>query len=158
MLQDYDSRLQTSLVQFLFHGTCKTKLAILAFLYCRDFVKNPTNCTKILFSSCFSITHIYVVAVSSLAWNHQDPGARFIHTVCMHRIQWSCEGLTSVHNEYTGYTLKHLLLRHMYNLPLPNLCANYCRMCTWCNMFKLPPRATLMQSIFSSTKLPHPEV
>ena len=30
---------------------------------------------------------------------------------------------TSVHNEYTGYTLKHLLLRHMYNLSLPNLCA-----------------------------------
>ena len=27
----------------------------------------------------------------------------------------------SVHNEYTGYTLKHLLLRHMYNLPLPML-------------------------------------
>ena len=24
-------------------------------------------------------------------------------------------------NEYTGYTLKHLLLRHMYNLPLLNL-------------------------------------
>ena len=24
----------------------------------------------------------------------------------------------SVHNKYTGYTLKHLLLRHMYNLPL----------------------------------------
>ena len=24
----------------------------------------------------------------------------------------------SVHNEYTGYTLKHLFLRHMYNLPL----------------------------------------
>ena len=29
----------------------------------------------------------------------------------------------SVHNEYTGYTLKHLLLKHMYNLSLPNLCA-----------------------------------
>ena len=29
----------------------------------------------------------------------------------------------SVHNEYTGYTLKHLLLRHMYNLLLPKLCA-----------------------------------
>ena len=29
----------------------------------------------------------------------------------------------SVHNEYTGYTLKHLLLRHMYNLSLLNLCA-----------------------------------
>ena len=27
----------------------------------------------------------------------------------------------SVHNEYTGYTLKHLLLRHMYNLSLPML-------------------------------------
>ena len=39
----------------------------------------------------------------------------------MRRIWWSCEGLTSVHNEYTGYTLKHLLLRHMYNLPLPVL-------------------------------------
>ena len=49
--------------------------------------------------------------------------ARFIRTVCMRRIRWSCEGLTSVHNEYTGYTLKHLLLRHMYNLPLPKLCA-----------------------------------
>ena len=29
----------------------------------------------------------------------------------------------SIHNEYIGYTLKHLLLRHMYNLSLPNLCA-----------------------------------
>ena len=29
----------------------------------------------------------------------------------------------SVHNEYTGYTLKHLLLRHMYNLVLLKLCA-----------------------------------
>ena len=47
--------------------------------------------------------------------------ARFIHTVCMRRIRWSCEGLTSVHHEYTGYTLKHLLLRHMYNLSLPML-------------------------------------
>ena len=24
----------------------------------------------------------------------------------MHRIQWSCEGLTSVHNKYTGYTFE----------------------------------------------------
>ena len=46
------------------------------------------------------------------------PHARFIRTDCMRRIRWSCEGLTSVHNEYTGYLLKHLLLRHMYNLPL----------------------------------------
>ena len=27
----------------------------------------------------------------------------------------------SVHNEYTGYLLKHLLLRHRYNLLLPVL-------------------------------------
>ena len=27
----------------------------------------------------------------------------------------------SVHNKYTGYTLKNLLLRHLYNLPLPVL-------------------------------------
>ena len=31
--------------------------------------------------------------------------------------------LRLLHNEYTGYTLKHLLLRHMYNLLLPKLCA-----------------------------------
>ena len=49
------------------------------------------------------------------------PLARFIHTVCMRRIRGSCEGLTSVHNKYTGYLLKHLLLRHMDNLPLPVL-------------------------------------
>ena len=47
--------------------------------------------------------------------------ARFICTICMRRIRRSCEGLTSVHNKYTGYTLKHLLLRHMYNLSLPML-------------------------------------
>ena len=44
----------------------------------------------------------------------------------------------SVHNEYTGYTLKHLLLRPMYNLLLPILpCyaqalhseTSYCYMC-----------------------------
>ena len=44
--------------------------------------------------------------------------ARFIRTVCMRRIRRSCKGLTSVHNEYTGYTLMHLLPRHMYNLSL----------------------------------------
>ena len=53
-------------------------------------------------------------------WLYKET-ARFIRTVCMRRIRWSCEGLTSVHNEYTGYTLKHLLLRHMYNFLLPML-------------------------------------
>ena len=33
--------------------------------------------------------------------------------------------LRQSHNEYAGYTLKHLLLRHMYNLPLPKLRALY---------------------------------
>ena len=33
--------LQTTLVQFISNGTAKTKLAILAFLYCGEFVKNP---------------------------------------------------------------------------------------------------------------------
>ena len=28
-----------------------------------------------------------------------------------------------LHNKYTWIQLEHLLLRHMYNLPLPNLCA-----------------------------------
>ena len=70
---------------------------------------------------CFEICHIS-------CWSKLQPSsktivlnARFIRTVCMRRIRWSCEGLTSVHNEYTGYTLKHLLLRHMYNLSLPML-------------------------------------
>ena len=27
------------------------------------------------------------------------------------------------HNEYAGYTLKNVLLRHMYNFLLPKLCA-----------------------------------
>ena len=49
--------------------------------------------------------------------------ARFIRTVCMRRIRWSCEGLTSVTQQIHWIQLKHLLLRHMYNLPLPKLCA-----------------------------------
>ena len=59
--------------------------------------------------------------VPPLPGNPESATARFIRTDCMHRIRWSREGLTSVHNEYTGYLLKHLLLRHMYNLPLPVL-------------------------------------
>ena len=72
------------------------------------------------------VRRIYKDYFNSEVWGSSLAGeshARFIRTVCMRRIWWSCEGLTSVHNEYTGYTLKHLLLRHMYNLSLPNLCA-----------------------------------
>ena len=65
------------------------------------------------------IPNVKIVKNPSLVVLH----ARFFRTVCMRTIRWSCEGLTSVHNEYTGYTLKHLLLRHMYNLSLPKLCA-----------------------------------
>ena len=31
--------------------------------------------------------------------------------------------LRLLHNKYAGYNLKHLLLRHTYNLSLPKLCA-----------------------------------
>ena len=48
---------------------------------------------------------------------------------CMRRIRWSCEGLTSVHNKYTGWSLKYLLLRHMYNLSLPIYMLLY--RCVW---------------------------
>ena len=37
--EDYILRLQTSLVLFISYGTAKMKLAILAFLYCGEFVK-----------------------------------------------------------------------------------------------------------------------
>ena len=33
--------------------------------------------------------------------------------------------MSVTHNKYAGYTLKHLLLRHMYNLPLPNYMLPY---------------------------------
>ena len=67
---------------------------------------------KIIGRTCFCKVSTSLVDIS---------GARFIRTVCMRRIWWSCEGLMSVHNEYARYTLKHLLLRHMYNLSLPKL-------------------------------------
>ena len=35
--------LQISFVQFLSNGKAKMKLAILAFLYCGEFVKNPSD-------------------------------------------------------------------------------------------------------------------
>ena len=45
------------------------------------------------------------------------------------------------HNEYTGYTLKHLLLRHMYNLLLPKLCATLlvagAQLFSYCDFFVL---------------------
>ena len=49
--------------------------------------------------------------------------ARFICTICTCRIWWSCQGLTSVSQWIHWMQLKHLLLRHMYNLSLLNLCA-----------------------------------
>ena len=80
----------------------------------------------------------------------------------MRRIRWSCEGLTSVHNKYTGYTLKHLLLRHMYNLPLlvllcyaQALCSetSYCYCCVsrsteWSYWMK--PRTVLCGALYTA--------
>ena len=56
---------------------------------------------------------------SWLTWCTQH--ARLICTVCMLRIRSSCEGLMSVTQQIHCMRLKHLLLRHMYNLSLPNL-------------------------------------
>ena len=39
----YISRLQTLLVFLILNGTAKMKLAILAFLYCGEIVKNSTS-------------------------------------------------------------------------------------------------------------------
>ena len=55
-------------------------------------------------------------------WSHPRV-ARFICTVCTCRIRWSCKDLTSIPQQIHWVQLKHLLLRHMYNLSLPNLCA-----------------------------------
>ena len=41
--RDYISRLQTLLVFLILNGTAKTKLAILAFLYCGQIVKNSNE-------------------------------------------------------------------------------------------------------------------
>ena len=38
--EDYILGLKTSLILLISNGTAKRKLAILAFLYCREFVKN----------------------------------------------------------------------------------------------------------------------
>ena len=47
---------------------------------------------------------------------------RFIRTICTRRIWWSCEGLTSVTQQIHWIQLKHLLLRHMYNLSPKTMC------------------------------------
>ena len=42
--EDYISRLNTLLHYLIFNGRAKTKLAMLAFLYCGEFVKNSIQC------------------------------------------------------------------------------------------------------------------
>ena len=51
--------------------------------------------------------------------------ARSICTICTHRIQWSCEGLTSTSQQIHWIELNHLLPLTMYNLSLPKLSAAY---------------------------------
>ena len=45
-------RLQISLLFFISNSTAKTKLAILAFLFCRELVKNSSQCVHHLSLSC----------------------------------------------------------------------------------------------------------
>ena len=59
-------------------------------------------------------------------------------------------------NYYWGYTSLEKHWEYCCTGPCDYHGYNY----LWCqcNVLKLPPRATLTQSIFNSTKLPHPEV
>ena len=50
-----------------------------------------------------------LVYLNDFTLDLSDP--RFICTVCMHRVRWSCEGLTSIPQGIHGIQLKHLLLR-----------------------------------------------
>ena len=52
VLQDYISKMQTSMVLLILNGTAKIKLAILTFMYCKDFVKNSIFKVDII-SLCF---------------------------------------------------------------------------------------------------------
>ena len=58
--EDYIFRLNTILHQLIFNGRGKTKLAMLAFLYCGEIVKNSNACSldtlysKILFLDEYS--------------------------------------------------------------------------------------------------------
>ena len=49
--EDYISMLQTSLVLLIFNGTARTQLAILAFMYCEEFVKNSVAASYYLNAS-----------------------------------------------------------------------------------------------------------
>ena len=46
--EDYISRLHTLLKYLIFNGRAKTKLAMLAFLYCVEFVKNSIEITRLV--------------------------------------------------------------------------------------------------------------
>ena len=121
-------------------------------------------------STCNSLLHlefrvhfwlVYSCVQFAVPADWEAPGARFIHTVCMHRIWWSCEGLTSVHNKYTDVLLKHLLLRHMYNLPLPILMCYaqalrsetsycYCDRVTLSACVRVCPRTVLCSALYTA--------
>ena len=55
--KDYNSNLHTSLDLMIFNGRAKSKLAMLAFLYCGDFVKNSDGSSKNLASLFRSRLH-----------------------------------------------------------------------------------------------------
>ena len=86
-------------------------------------------------------------AATSTAWQvtwlsstRQLTYARFVCTVCTHRIRWSCKGLTSTPQQILWIHLNHLLRMTMYNLSLPKLSANYYGLPTtgllmsWCSL------------------------
>ena len=81
--------------------------------------------------------------------------ARFICTVCTHRIRWSCEGLMSIPQQIHWIRLKHLLLT-LYNSSLPNLmCHSTCRLCpcncsAYCRNHWVNDRHTVLYGALSS--------
>ena len=61
----------------------------------------------------------------------------------------------SVHNEYTGYTLKHLLLRHVYNLSLPMLSVTCSSLVTLRLPTADPAPASVTARVFPGEVYPH---
>ena len=45
-------KLEDVIGQSISNGTVKTKLALVAFLYCREFVKNSIPCSKRILTVC----------------------------------------------------------------------------------------------------------
>ena len=71
-------------VQLFFDGKAKTDLAILAFLYCGEFVKNPIALTAHALTNC--LVHFYSISFPLLP-------SRMYTSPCTHTALRSDDGL-----------------------------------------------------------------